>query len=195
MSIKLVPLKCPHCGSILKSDRKDLLYMCDNCGTFVYAPTETVVNVKIFDFEVLRNSKRYYMPVLTYVTDVEIYSEEVRGFFKERGMGGRWLTYIPAGGSLPAEVIVMLSKMLTSSPPQDSKEIDSFRDARPLPMEITIEEGAELAEFVFLSYEVDRPGILQGINYSFSANFNGIVYIPVYYDRGYILGLRGYGGK
>ncbi len=195
MTVKLVPLKCPNCGSVLKANRKDYLYRCEHCGTFVYAPTGAAVDAKIIDFETLLQSKRYYMPFLTYLTEVEIYSEEVRGFFKERGMGGRWLTYIPGGGSMPSEEIVRWSKLLTSNPPRNKNEIGSFRDGAPLPLEIEIDEGEKLAEFVFLSYEVDRPGVLQGINYRFRAKFNGFVYLPVYYDRGYMLGLRGYGGR
>lgn len=195
MSVRLVPLKCPKCGSILKSQRKDLVYQCENCGTFVYAPTGEVVDVSILDFEIALNAKKYYMPFLTYLTRAKIYNEEVRGFFAQRGMGGEWITYIPAGGSLPSEEAVRISKMFTSNPPRNKNEIQSFRDASPLPLEIPIEAGDKLAEFVFLSYEVDRPGILQDIRYEFEAKFQKIVYVPVYYENGYIIALRGYGGE
>jgi len=192
MGIKLEALKCPKCGSVLKADRKDLIYRCENCGTFIYAPTGEEIKVKILDFEEIYNAKRYYMPFLTYLTKVEIYREDVRGFLAERGMGGEWITYIPAGGSLPAQEMVRISKLFTANPPRNKNEIQSFRDAHPLPLEITIEEGEKLAEFVFLSYEVDRPGILQNLEYSFEAKFREVIYMPVYYDGGYILGLRGY---
>jgi|GEM_PF-2671610 len=194
MSIKLVPLKCPKCGSVLKSKRKDLVYQCENCGTFIYAPTGEVLDVRILEFEIIRNARKYYMPFLTYHTVARIYDEEVRGFFAQRGMGGEWITYIPAGGSLPSEEAVRISKLFTSNPPRNKNEVESFRDAAPLPMEIPIEAGPKLAEFVFLSYEVDRPGILQDIRYDFEAKFKGVVYVPVYYDNGYIIALRGYGG-
>jgi len=192
MGIKLEALKCPECGSVLKADRKDLIYICENCGTFIYAPTGQKIKVKILDFEELYNAKKYYMPFLTYFTKVEIYREDVRGFLAERGMGGEWITYIPAGGSLLAQEIVRISKLFTANPPRHKNEVQSFRDAHHLPLEITIEEGEKLAEFVFLSYEVDRPGILQNLEYSFQARFREVIYIPVYYDGRYIIGLRGY---
>ena len=195
MGLKLVPLKCPKCGSVLKADRKDLVYRCENCGTFIYAPTGEEIKVTILEFESLRNSDKYYMPFLTYRTQARIYDEEVRGFFAERGMGGEWITYIPAGGSIPGSEIIRISKLFTSNPPRNKNVVESFRDATPLPLEISIEEGVKLAEFVFLSYEVDRPGILQNIRYDFRAEFEGLVYIPVYYINGYIIALRGYGGE
>ncbi len=191
MSIELVPLKCPKCGSVLKARRKDLVYRCENCGTFVYAPTGEVMNVKILNFEVPGQGKKYYMPFLMYHTHAEIYNEEVRGFFAERGMGGEWITYIPAGGQIPGEEVVRISKTVTSKPPH-GPEIDSFREGSPLPVEISVEEGEKIAEFVFLSYEVDRPGILQDLKYSFSAKFKGITYLPVYYQQGYVIALREY---
>ena len=194
MSIKLEPLKCPQCGSVMKAERRDLVYQCENCGTFVYAPTGEVIVAKILDFELQLPGKKYYMPFLTYYTKAIIYNEEVKGFMAKKGMGGEWITYIPAGGSLPGEEIVRISKMFTANPPRDKNEIDSFRDVPRLPLEIKKEYGEKLAEFIFLSYEVDRPGILQGINYSFETNFEGIVYVPVYYERGYTIALRGYGG-
>ncbi len=194
MTVKLVPLKCPKCGSILKANRKDLIYQCDNCGTFIYAPSGEKINAKILDFELQLRGKKYYMPFLTYYTKAEIYDEEVRGFMAKRGMGGEWITYIPAGGSLPGEEVVRISKMMTSNPPKNKNEVQSFRDGPRLPLEIELNEGEKLAEFIFLSYEVDRPGILQGINYTFEARFNGVIYIPVYYDRGYTIALHGYGG-
>jgi hypothetical protein len=195
MTLKLVPLKCPKCGSILKAQRKDLVYQCDNCGTFVYAPTGEVINATILDFEIARGGKKYYMPFLAYHTRTRIYNEDVRGFFADRGMGGEWITYIPAGGSLPTEKVVRISKLFTSNPPNNKNEVQSFRDATPLSLEIPIEEGEKLAEFIFLSYEVDRPGILQNIQYDFQATFEKILYVPVYYDNGYIIALRGYGGE
>ena len=192
MSLKLEPLKCPKCGSILKARRKDLVYRCEHCGTFIYAPTGEEISARILAFEEIVKASKYYMPLLAYHTKVEIYREDVKGFLAERGMGGEWITYIPAGGSLPGEEIVRISKMLTANPPRNRSEIESFRDAKPLSLEITIEEGEKLAEFIFLSYEVDRPGILQDIDYSFQAKFREIVYMPVYYDGKYIIGLRGY---
>ncbi len=192
MSLKLEPLKCPKCGSVLKAKRKDLIYRCENCGTFIYAPTGEEIKVRILAFEEILQGSKYYMPLLAYYTKVEIYREDVKGFLAERGMGGEWITYIPAGGSLPGEEVVRISKMLTANPPRNRSEVESFRDATPLPLEITIEEGEKLAEFIFLSYEVDRPGILQNLEYSFQAKFREIIYMPVYYDGGYRIGLRGY---
>jgi len=109
-------------------------------------------------------------------------------------MGGEWITYIPAGGSLPGSVSIRLSKVFTSKPPTDKGEVGNFGDATPLPLEIPVDVGVKLAEFIFLSYEVDRPGILQDIRYDFDARFKELVYVPVYYDRGYRIALRGYGG-
>ncbi len=192
MAIKLEALKCPKCGSILKARRRDLVYRCENCGTFIYAPTAKEIRVRIFDFEEIMNARKYYMPFLAYHTKAEIYREDVRGFLASRGMGGEWITYIPANTSLPGEEIVRISKMLTANPPKNKNEVDSFRDATPLSLDITIEEGEKLAEFVFLSYEVDRPGILQNLDYSFEARFREIIYMPVYYNGKYILALRGY---
>ncbi len=190
MVIKLEPLKCPKCGSVLHGKAPDLIYVCENCGTFVYAPTGKEINGKILEFE-LEGKNRYYMPFLTYDTKVEIYHEEVRGILTEKGRGGEWLTYVPGWNELPAEETVRMGKMLSSNPPE-AVEIDNFRNVPRIPLGVTIEEGEKLTEFIFLSYEVERRGILQKIDYSFAAEFKEVVYVPVIYDGYYYPAFRKY---
>ncbi len=193
MEIKLQPLKCPHCGAVVKAKSRDHVYRCEHCGTFIYAPGEYEIKGKIFDFEIVKNAKRYYMPFLSYRTKAEIFHEDVKGILAQYGKSGEWITYIPAWGAIPAEETVRLGKIFTSNPPEETLEIDSFREVPPLSVDITIEEGERMAEFLFLSYEVERKGVLQRIDYSYNAKFKEIVYIPMYYDRYYTPGLRKYG--
>ncbi len=193
--IKLNPLKCPSCGAVISGKMRDLVYRCNNCGTFVYAPTGNKINVKIYRYEYETEDKKYYIPFLTYLTRAEIYSEENIGLFATHGEGGEYITYLPAGGNLPSSEVLRIAKMLTSNPPKNPIEINDFEGHPRLPMEMSIEEGEKMAEFIFLSYEVDRPGVLQRINYSFNAKFQNIIYIPFYYGGYYYPALRGYGGE
>ena len=192
--IKLIPLKCPKCGSVISGKLRDLVYRCNNCGTFVYAPTRKEIKAKIYRYEFETKDKRYYIPFLVYLTNTEIYSEENIGLLATHGQGGRYLTYIPAS-SMPSSEVLRLAKMFTSNPPENPIEINDFEGHPRLPLEMSIEEGEKMAEFIFLSYEVDRPGVLQRINYSFSAEFQYIIYMPFYYRGYYYPGLEKYGGE
>ncbi|NPA74695.1 MAG: hypothetical protein GXO25_01265 [Euryarchaeota archaeon] len=193
MGIKLVPLKCPKCGSVVKGSGKDMVFRCENCGEFIYAPTGATIPGKIYDFEVDSKDKAY-MPFFTYLTKVQIYREEVKGLLAQHGKSGEWLSYIPAWAELPAEEIVRIGKLLTSNPPDRPHEIDSFRGVSALPVGITIEEGEKLAEFLFLSYEVEMRGTLQRIDYSFEASFRELVYMPMNYRGYYVPAFRKYTG-
>ncbi len=191
MVVKLVPLKCPKCGSVVKGTAKDMVYRCENCGSFIYTPTGYNIPGKIYDFEV-QGKEKYYMPFYTYLTKVQIYREEVKGLLAEHGRSGDYMSYIPAWDELPAEETIRLGKLLSSSPPDELIEIDNFRGVRVIPASITIEEGEKLAEFLFLSYEVEKRGILQRIDYSFEAQFRELVYIPMNYSGYYIPAFRKY---
>ncbi len=193
--IKLEPLKCPKCGSVLKSQQKDLVYRCENCGTFVYAPTMEVLNAKIYRFDTNRHDKKYYMPFFVYRVEYFIrreVSKHARDIYNQRGS---WIAHIPAGGSLPAHETLRIAKLITSRPPQNVVETVDFEGIPNLPVEITVEEGERMSEFLFLSYEVDKPGILQSIAYTFTAKFIELIYLPFYYRGYYYPGLVQYGGE
>ena len=192
--IKLLPLKCPKCGSVVKANRKDLVYRCENCGTFIYSPTEEVMTAKIYKFDTNFNDRKYYMPFLVYRVEYLIRQEVSEGARDVYNQSGMYNAYIPAGGSLPASEILRLGKMITSNPPKNYVEANDFEGIMNLPLEMSIEEGEKFTEFLFLSYEVDKPGILQSIDYTITKKFLELLYLPFYYRNYYYPGLVQYGG-
>jgi hypothetical protein len=57
-------------------------------------------------------------------------------------------------------------------------------------MTIKREEAAAMADFIIVTHEAEKPGVLQQLNYSMTINELKLMYLPFYWDgKGYFTGL------
>jgi hypothetical protein len=66
---------------------------------------------------------------------------------------------------------------LTYEPPRYRPRTD-FGGRQRLGTSITKEEAAELADFVIVTIEAEKPGVLQSLTYDLKVNDTKLIYLP-----------------
>ena len=191
--MNLVPLKCPQCGGQIHAKSRDMILICEDCGSAVAVKSEGSVGVrhKIFAFDFEAQGQRVYMPFWKFTVDITIYSEINIGGEGSSTMAGRHDLYVCAS-DIPAHIAKQWNQMLTYNPPK-ANEVRDFGTASRLPAVMDIEDCAKGAEFLFLAHELEKAGVLQDISYEFRIISSEVLYIPFYYyNNQYYIGLSQY---
>lgn len=94
-------------------------------------------------------------------------------------LNGTMFIFVP-GMDLPPDVFKRMAQDFTSNPPQ-------YRGAERFSFErlpVTVDELAarKLADFLVLSFEAEKPGVLQDIKYQVDVQRTKLVYLPFYQD-------------
>ena len=187
MPVKLTSVKCPSCGTALEGKVADRVYLCD-CGMMHTRDDDGTREVK-YTIAAPRDpsappSALLYIPFWRLDSDVAIhYSRSEGGFFSKLfgkdWKGGRVSIYIPAVNWDPG-TFKHWASTITSSPPkvQPVGEFGPYeRDA------VTIDEteAQQLADFLILTFEAEKPGVLQEISYTVKVFNTSLLYLP--FDR------------
>ena len=93
--------------------------------------------------------------------------------------GGRVSIYIPAVGWEPGTFKHWASTM-TSNPPQITP-MKEFGKYERNPVTVDEAEAQQLADFLILTFEAEKPGVLQEISYEVKVFDMSLLYIP--FDR------------
>jgi hypothetical protein len=190
--MRVVHVKCPKCKNLFFSKKTDMAFICENCGALHMREDE----IKIFEYEFWKFSKnmegeKYYMPFWKIDASVDIHKSEVVGvmkianLFKDENRGAS--IYIP-GIDLSPEDFRNWSNILTFNTPKF--EIEKSAKAQRIPLTVGEKEAEKLADFLILTYEGEKPGVLQYIDYEMKINEKKIVYVPVYLSNNkYVIGV------
>jgi len=189
-------LECPVCGNKLERPWGEVVSACDKCGTLLDVDSSgaevvpySVVEPNIISKTVMNNTPDY-IPFWCFDCEVTI-SDYLCVGDTETGLPdiqGRRNYYICAADiprymSEPWEIDLTIRnpEMKLSSP--DSLEMRK-------PIYITQKNAKELTEFLYLRYEMEKPGILQVLNYNFDFKSAAIIYIPYFKEEDkYIVGV------
>ncbi len=184
MPVKLSAVKCPSCNTALEGKVADRVYLCD-CGVMHTRDDEGVREVKYIiatprDPNVPPTTV-IYVPFWRLDSDVAIhYSRSEGGFFSKLfgkdWKGGRVSIYIPAVDWDPG-TFKHWASTITSKPPHITpmKEFGAYeRD----PVTVDEMEAQQLADFLILTFEAEKPGTLQEISYEVKVFDMSLLYIP-----------------
>jgi hypothetical protein len=197
--MKVVQVRCPHCSNPIKMKQKDLLFYCDSCKTMhVRDGGVTVVDYEIGDFgRGAPQGDRVYVPFWRLYCSFTIQNVKIEGggFYKlsnwlkgGTGTSGDIFIFVPASDFDPA-TFKRLAIMMTTLPPQYASRTD-FNNVPRLPTTMTKEEAIQMAHFVVITMEAEKPGILQDLDYSLQVNDARAVYLPfLTSQQGLVLGL------
>jgi len=189
--LRVVQVKCPKCSYPIKLKQRDRLFYCDNCGT-IHVIREDGVNIidyDIADFNPAAGANRFYVPFWRLKCSFTIHHRSVSGgyvfklssWIKNEGGSGELFVYIPAS-EFDSQTFRRLATNFTTNPPGYRTRSD-FDAATRVPATMTREEAAELADFVIVTIEAEKPGVLQGLNYTLSVNEYRLIYMPFIIDQ------------
>jgi hypothetical protein len=183
--MKVIQVKCPSCNSPIYSKQRDQLFYCDRCNV-LHTRNGGVEKV---DFEIADSKKsvpseKVYVPFWRLYCSFIIRSKSVEGghmfrlasWLKGQDDSGTLFIYIPAGDFDPM-TFKKLATDLTVSSPKYSTRLD-FGGVRRMPAHMSKEEASELADFVVVTMEAEKPGVLQRLDYSLTVNGSKVVYLP-----------------
>jgi len=179
--------------------QKDLLFYCDSCKTMhVRDGGIAVVDYEIGDFgKGAPQGDRVYIPFWRLYCSFTIQNEKIEGggIFKlsnwlKGGVGnsGDIFIFVPASDFDPA-TFKRLAIMITSMPPKYYSRGD-FNNVPRLPTTMSREEAMQMAHFVVITMEAEKPGVLQDLDYTLKVNDARAIYLPFLASpQGLVLGL------
>lgn len=186
MSVRLIAVKCPSCGLPIRGKVADRVFLCE-CGVMhtrddkgtrelshaiappnpPSAPPSTVIYVPFWrlDSNVIIHYSR---------------STGVGGFFNKLfgkdWKGGRVSIYVPAVDWDPGTYKKWASS-ITSNPPKFNAA-PSFGGYERMPVVIDETEANQLADFLILTFEAEKAGVLQEMSYEVNVFGTSLLYLP-----------------
>ena len=183
--MKVVQVKCPSCNSPIYSKQRDRLFHCDNCKTMhVRDGGVRKIDYEIAEFGNAPDAGRTYVPFWRMYCNFAIRSKSVEGgygfrlasWLKGTDDSGSLFVYVPAG-DFDANTFKQLATGITMSRPKYKTRLDFSTVAR-MPAAMSSAEAEELADFVVVTMEAEKPGVLQRLDYSLTVNDSRVVYLP-----------------
>jgi hypothetical protein len=185
--MKVIQVTCPSCHLPIEMKAKDQFFLCSNCGIMhVRDGGVTVVDYEIAEFtRGVQLENRVYVPFWRVYCSFVIKHVQTSGgtMFKLanwiRGGGdgaGDIFVFVPAADFDPS-TFGRLGTMMTGNPPRYASRMN-FGDVPRLPAIVTREEAGDLADFIVVTMEAEKPGVLQELDYELKVKDCRVVYLP-----------------
>lgn len=186
---KVVPIVCPGCHNPIFTKDKDEVFLCPGCGT-LHARNGSVI---VIEYEVGAfkpgDGEKLYLPFWKLGVDFNIRNEQVSGgtlskfagFLKGNSNVGHVDMLLPAYNADPY-VYKDVAERLTFHPPRYTP--GRFEPGvRREPCGVTVDMVDEMADFMFVTIEAEKPGVMQQLDYSIKVSSRKMLYLP-YYRKG-----------
>lgn len=187
--MKVVQIKCPRCQQPIYSKVKDMAFYCSHCRTMHIRNGGTnVIDFDIAEFKVNSAPDRVYMPYWRLFTTFTINDSKVAGgalhklgrLLKGNANGGNLFIYIPAWET-DVDEFKRWAMNMTEAQPMYSLRTD-FNNVERYPTAVSKEEAMQMADFVIVTMEAEKPGTLQYLDYQLQVHDARLIYLP--YVRG-----------
>lgn len=184
--MKVSQVKCPQCGQAIYQKEKDAMFHCASCGTIHYRDLHGVHRVP---YEIAASptnvaGQGYYMPFWRLRCYFNIRSQKVEGGFLHKlsnmvrgeGNGGLLYIFVPASDVDTATFRHWAVELTTSNPRYGVRQ--DFNGLQRLATTVFQEEAIEMADFVAVTLEAEKPGTLQYLDYDLKVEEAKLVYLP-----------------
>ncbi|QLH74096.1 MAG: hypothetical protein HPY73_00605 [Methanomassiliicoccales archaeon] len=189
--MRVLQVRCPQCSRPIYSKMKDIVFYCDNCQTMHIRNGQTkVLDYEIADYVRNATSDKKFMPFWRVWCNFSIHDSKISGgsfaklaeFIRGENGAGSIFMFIPAS-ELDVGTFKHLAMELTLNPPRYSTRLD-FGEVARLPLKLSNEEAEEVADFIFVTIQADKPGVLQKLDYSLTCRDAKLVYLPFIMTQG-----------
>jgi ribosomal protein S27E len=184
--MKVTQVKCPECSQPIYQKQKDDMIHCSNCGTIHYRDVHGVHRVayEIADSNASSSEQKYYMPFWRLYGVLNIRGKSVEGGYlhklsnmiKGEGYGGGLFIFVPASDVDTATFRHWAVALTTQNPPYKVRK--DFNNIGRLPATTNQEEAIEMADFVAVTLEAEKPGTMQTLDYDLKITEAKLVYLP-----------------
>lgn len=183
--MRVVQVRCPSCNSPIYSKERDRLFYCDKCNIMhVRDGGVNKIDFEIADHDRSAQGEMVYVPFWRLYCSFVIRSKSVEGgyvfrlssWLKNDDGSGNIFIYVPAADFDPG-TFKRLALDFTTSSLRYSTRLD-FGGIRRMPSVMSMEEASEMADFIVVTMEAEKPGVLQRLDYSLTVSGTKMVYLP-----------------
>ncbi len=181
---KLVPITCPGCNSPVYGKAIDSVILCPKCGTLQARDgAVSVVEYEAGKFMRAGDGEKVYLPFWKLGVSYDIKNEKVEGALLQKltgGIGGRGNIdmMLPAFELEPLKFKELAKSLTLQSPRYSPGPLEP--NVRREPCKVTVDMTGEMADFLFVTIEAEKPGTLQSLDYGLKLNTRKLVYLPYY---------------
>jgi len=183
--MKVVQVKCPKCNTPIMQKQRDMLFYCPNCGVMhVRDGGIEVIDYEIADFAKGTQGDRVFVPFWRLYCNFSISQQSSSGgalyklsnWIKDTANNAGDLFVWVLAADFDQATFKRYSTMFTAVPPRYASRME-FGNVPRLPAAVRKEEAVKLADFVVVTMEAEKPGILQELQYSLQVKDARIVYL------------------
>jgi hypothetical protein len=181
----VIQIKCPNCQQPIFSKNVDRVFWCDKCNTMHTRNGGTkVLDIEIGNFNPSIPGQVTFIPFWRVWANFAIHQSNVAGgtmfkmsrFFRGDTGQGSLFIFVPAM-ELDIGTFKNMAVNMTLDPPRPSSRLD-FGNLPRAPVKMTKEEALQVADFVFVTIEADKPGVMQTLDYTLDVQDARLVYLP-----------------
>ena len=175
----------PEVREPIHSKQKDMVFYCTNCSTMhIRNGGVEVLDFEIGEFNRNATQDRVFVPFWRMYCTVVINNIRSEGggfrrlasWFKDEGNSGNIFIWVPAS-DMDIDRFKGLAIDFTLNPPPYSTRMD-FGTVPRLPTVMKRSEAREMADFVVVTIEAEKPGVLQALDYTLTVHDAKLVYMP-----------------
>ncbi len=183
--MKVVQVKCPACNSPIYSKQRDRMFYCDKCNVMhIRDGGVDKIDFEIAEFGSAPQGESVYVPFWRLYCSFVIRSKSVEGghvfrlvnWMRGENGSGTLFIYVPAADFDPGTFKRLAIEYTMSSPKYNTRL--NFGSVRRMPTSMSREEATELADFIVVTMEAEKPGVLQRLDYTLTVNGTKMVYLP-----------------
>ena len=184
--MQVIQVKCPKCGNPIMSKQKDIVFYCTTCNTMHIRNGDVqILDVEIGDFNKTATQDRVYVPFWRMYSTVVINNirSEGGGFHKlaswlrgDGGNSGNLFIWVPAS-EMEIGRFKSMAINFTLNPPPYNTRMD-FGTVPRLSAIMKQAEALEMADFVVVTIEAEKPGVLQNLDYTLTVHDAKLIYLP-----------------
>jgi len=187
MPVYIASVKCPSCGSAIEGKAGDRAFLCQ-CGVMHTRDDQGTRELQYFIATPRSPSAApgsiVFIPFWRLDSQVTIHHQRSEGgwfhkIFGKDWRGGRMYIFVPALDWDP-NTYKHWASTLTKSPPP-IRPATSFGPYERWPMTLEEGEAAALADFMILTFEAEKAGVLQEISFGVRVLGSSLIYLP--FDR------------
>ncbi len=174
MTLQLVPLDCPTCGSAMRGDRWDVLFFCTHCGAAALLQAEglePVVSTALLP--VPGRVARVWRPAWVLDARVEVSDRVVAGGGRPTGWTDRRRFVIPAFDLSLSDRVRLARGLTTAAPEAGEVPREPVRGGR-----LPLGDAQVIARHMVVGDEVRRPDMLSSLTVSIDLERHRLAAIP-----------------
>ena len=183
---KVIPIVCPGCNNPIFTKDRDEVILCTNCGTLHARNGKvTIIEYQVGAFKP-GDGEKLYLPFWDLGVDFTIRSEQVEGggfsklagFLKGNTNSGHLELMLPAYEADPYLYKDIAERLTFHMPVYTIGRFEA--GVRREPCAVTVDMTDEMADFMFVTIEAEKPGVMQKLDYDLKVTSRKLVYLPHY---------------